>query len=112
MRASVGTTGMLMAVVLAGCSSLDDASEMLVAPGKYESYTCQQLVTETKAAAARERELKELIGKAVKGTTGPIISAAAYDTEYLTTYGELRQLRETAERKRCEPQWQSDGLIR
>jgi len=112
MRRSFYATGMLMAVCLAGCSSLDQASEVLVAPGKYDFYSCQQLAAESKAAAVREKELRELIEKAVRGTSGPIISAAAYDTEYLTTYGELRQLRETAERKRCESQWQSDGLIR
>jgi hypothetical protein len=101
-----------MATLLAGCSNLEDLSSVMVAPGKYESYSCQQLANNIKEAAARERELKGLMQKAVKDTTGPLVSAVAYDSEYLTTYGELRQLRETAERKHCEPQWQSNGFIR
>jgi hypothetical protein len=112
MRRSSWIIGMLAAALLAGCSSFEEMSSALVAPGKYESYSCQQIANEIKAAAARERELKGLIDKAVKDTTGPLVSAVAYDTEYLTTYGELRQLNETAERKRCDPQWQSDGFIR
>ena len=112
MRRSFWITGMLAAVLLAGCSNLEELSSAMVAPGKYESYSCQQIADQTKAAAARERELKGLIEKAVKDTTGPLISAVAYDSEYLTTYGELRQLRETAQRKHCDPQWQSDGFIR
>jgi hypothetical protein len=102
----------VMAALLAGCSNLEDLSSVMVAPGKYESYSCQQLANNIKEAAARERELKGLMQKAVKDTTGPLVSAVAYDSEYLTTYGELRQLRETAERKHCEPQWQSNGFIR
>jgi hypothetical protein len=111
MRGSFWIAGMA-AAWLAGCSNLEKISSVMVTPGKYESYSCQQIAEQIKAAGARERELKGLMEKAVKDTTGPLISAVAYDSEYLTTYGELRQLRETAEHKRCEPQWQSEGLIR
>jgi hypothetical protein len=112
MRATVRIGGLLAALTLAACSSIEETSELFVRPGKYEAYTCQQLAIETKNAAARERELKGLIEKAVREPTGPLISVVAYDTEYLTTFGELRQLRETAERKRCEPAGQIDGPIR
>jgi hypothetical protein len=90
-----------LAAMLCGCGASDMAGSLLVAPGKYEHYTCQQIADRQKVSIARERELRGLIQKAERDAAGVVVSAFAYQTEYATARGDVRLLEETAQRKQC-----------
>ncbi len=85
-----------LAVTLAGCST-DIASYALVTTDKYQYYDCDSIADQVKAMTAREKQLEELMVKA-----GPVVSAAAYQPDYISVRGELRELRRTAAQKHCE----------
>jgi hypothetical protein len=89
--------------MLCGCAGGDMAASLLVAPGKYDHLTCQQVTDRQKVAAARQKELKGLIDKAEREAAGVVVSALAYQTEYATARGDVRLLNETARRKECPP---------
>jgi hypothetical protein len=90
-----------LAAMLCGCGASDMAGSLLVAPGKYEHYTCQQIADRQKVSIARKRELRGLIQKAERDAAGVVVSAFAYQTEYATARGDVRLLEETAQRKQC-----------
>src|SRR5215216_5717731 len=85
-----------LAALLCGCVGTDTVGSLLVSPGKYDFYSCEQLAPRLKIAAAREKELKGLIEKAERETTGVVVSALAYKTDYATARGDVLLLREIA----------------
>ncbi|HEY0567763.1 MAG TPA: twin-arginine translocation pathway signal [Xanthobacteraceae bacterium] len=89
--------------LLCGCAGSDTVGSLLVSPGKYDLYSCEQLAARLKPAATREKELRGLIAKAERDTSGVVVSALAYRTEYATARGDLRQIEETSQRKQCPP---------
>jgi hypothetical protein len=96
----------LAAVALAGCalpgSSADDAlGRFAVAPGKYALYSCEELAAAMNTTAARERELLGLMQKAGSGADGQLVSAIAYQPDYIEVHGELGELQRAALSKRC-----------
>jgi hypothetical protein len=100
---------LLLAGFAAGCAGSDPVASVLAQPGKYEYYPCPQLIEEWRRTSIRERELKGLMDKAARDTGGALVSALAYQSDYLTVRGELRMLETEAQRKKCEiPQWRSD----
>jgi len=104
---SLGLTGAAaLAALLCGCagSATDTVGSLIVAPGKYDFYSCEQLGNHLKAAVAREQELKGLIDKAERDTSGAVVSAFAYRTDYATARGNVLLIKETAEKKSCTPQ--------
>ena len=110
----------LVAAWLAGCSMQDEEmARFMVAPGKFELFSCAQLAERTKTDMLRERELQALIQKAGPQTGGRLVSAMAYRPEYLTIRGELQELRAVAIAKKCKalpseptPDRLSDTIIR
>jgi hypothetical protein len=98
-----------------GCGSLgDNAASMIVAPGKYEYYSCEQLNTAGRPLIERERELTELNAKAVSGGPGgEFVGALAYRSELTQTRGQLKQIADVSARKNCSLQsrWQSDRAL-
>ena len=75
----------------------------MVTPGKYDFYSCEQIAGRLKTSAAREKELKGLIDKAERDASGVVVSVLAYQTEYATARGDVKLLRDTAQRKQCPP---------
>ena len=108
------------ALLLSGCTSDDQAARFLVAPGKYVLYNCDELARQAQGLAARQKELGQLMAKASTDATGRMIGDAAYRSEYISTRGELTELRKTAAEKNCTPLpgpdnptgRASDGVIR
>src|SRR5271169_6203994 len=74
----------LTAGALAGCGLGDGAGAgaMLVDPGHYSAYHCDELAARWKVLIAREAELRGLMGKASEGTGGSLIGSLAYRTDY------------------------------
>jgi hypothetical protein len=89
------------AAFLAGCSYNDDMASAIVAPGKYQLYTCADLTSRGRETAKRERELKALMEKSEQGAGGALVNILAYRTEYLTARGELMQMEAAASAKNC-----------
>ena len=89
------------AAFVAGCSYNDDMASAIVAPGKYQLYTCADLTIRGRDAAKRERELKALMEKSEQGSGGALVNVLAYRTEYLTARGELMQMEAAASAKNC-----------
>jgi hypothetical protein len=100
---------LFLAALAAGCAGVDPVASVLAQPGKYDYYPCPQLIEELRRISIKERELKGLMDKAARDTGGALVSALAYQSDYLTVRGELRMLEMEAQRKKCEiPQWRSD----
>ena len=98
----------LLAAMLSACaapsggSSDDSVGGLLVAPGKYTLYSCPEIATAAKVAAARVSELEKLIAKAGEGAGGKLASSLAYRPEYLERRGEINELRRAATAKNCK----------
>lgn len=103
-----------MAVALAGCG-MTDVGSLLIDPGRYSVYHCDELATRWTQLVARENELHGLIDKAGEGGGGgAVIGSLAYRTDYDFVLSEERLLQRTAAEKNCgfKPVLQSDQTIR
>jgi hypothetical protein len=103
----------LLCLPLAGCSSGGESMTLLVSPGKYEYYNCEQLSGARKAMVARQQELKGLIEQAERGTGGAFVSAIAYRSDYEQQNQEVRVIDATAREKDCltTATWRSNAVI-
>jgi hypothetical protein len=99
---------LLLAGMLAACAMSDNEnlSALMVSPGKYDFYKCDQIARQGKENAERAKELKGLMDRSAQGPGGQVANALAYRNEYLTAVGELRQLESAAISKKCEIPWQ------
>src|SRR6516225_6487473 len=83
-------------------------------PGKYEFYSCEQLLPQRTLYEKREQQLKLLMDKARQAMGGAAISVVAYQTEYAATEDELKVIDATARLKKCSTpaNWASTSAIR
>jgi hypothetical protein len=97
---------------LAGCTN--GAGSLLVDPGRYSAYHCNDLAARAKVLAAREKDLRDLIERANQGGGGAVIGSLAYRTDYESVRSEEKLLQSEAVDKNCNftPQFQSDQIIR
>jgi hypothetical protein len=111
----VGVLAALLAVGLAGCGSISDqtAASALVAPGKYDIYTCQDIEQRTRTTRARQLELEQLMTRAAGSAGGELVNAIAYRSEYLQAQGELEELAKSSTDKNCAGQskWSSGRAV-
>lgn len=108
------TLSSLAAVALSGCGLGDGAGAILVDPGRYSAYHCNDLAARWKVLVARENELRGLMDKASEGGGGAVIGSLAYRSDYETVLTEQKLLQRTAAAKNCgfTPDFQSDHTIR
>jgi hypothetical protein len=101
---------LLLAGLTGGCAGgTDHVASVLAQPGKYEFYPCPQLIEEWRRVSKREQEIKALMDKAGRDAGGTFVNAIAYQSDYITTRGELRMLEAEGQRKKCQfPEWRSD----
>jgi hypothetical protein len=93
----------LAGLALTGCAgSSDVVPSLLVAPGKYDIYTCPQIVKAFQATQKRERELQALMVKAGTGVGGQLVSATVYQPDYQAARGDMNDLRQAARDKNCD----------
>jgi hypothetical protein len=99
---------------LAGCGTSDGPGALLVDPGRYSAYHCNDLAARWKILVAREKDLRALMDKADQTAGGAVIGSLAYRTDYDSVIGEERLLQRTASEKNCNftIQFQSDQIIR
>ena len=108
---------LILSALLAACASeLQNplTRGFFADPGKYEYYSCEQLVPQRAYHEKREQELKLLMDKARRDTGGAAISVVAYQADYTATQDELRVIDATARLKKCSTpaNWASTSAIR
>jgi len=91
------------ASLLAGCAADSPILEQLmVVPGYYDTLSCPELVAKLRSATERVRELILLMEKSGEDSTGAIVNAVAYNTEYAKARSTQTHAEEAAVRKRCD----------
>lgn len=103
----------IVAAALGGCSN--GAGSLLIDPGRYSTYHCNDLATRWKELVKREKELRDLMDRADQGGGGgAVIGSLAYRPEYESVRSEEVLLQRTSTEKNCNPttQYQSDQIIR
>jgi hypothetical protein len=79
----------------------DTLSRFLVAPDKYQVYTCPQIADELAKKQKEEQKLQALMARASEGAGGDVIGSIAYRPDYLSAHGEEIDLRQAAADKNC-----------
>ena len=112
-----GQSGVLLAGVvaaaLAGCTN--GAGSLLVDPGHYSAYHCNDLAAQWKVLVAREKELRDLMDRAHQGGGGgAVIGSLAYRSDYESVRTDEQLVQREAAEKNCNSttQFQSDQAIR
>jgi hypothetical protein len=90
------------AAVLSACGTSGDVSSLLVSPGKYDIYTCPQIADEMVTVEAQGRKLEGLMARADQEPSGQFVNSIAYEPDYLTYRGEMRELQKSAAAKNCK----------
>jgi hypothetical protein len=108
-----GLLAVFAACALGGCGA-NDPGALLIDPGRYDAYHCNDLAARWKVLVAREKELTGLIDKADESNGGAVIGSLAYRTDYESVRSEEKLLQTTAAEKNCgfNPSFQSDQTIR
>ncbi|HWP27106.1 MAG TPA: hypothetical protein VNL39_12250 [Xanthobacteraceae bacterium] len=104
----------LKALPLTGCGLLGESATIaVVAPGKFDHYTCEQLAQTSRILTAREQELNELMARAAQDSAGKFIGQVSYGTELMQARGQLRQIAQVSAEKNCAVQskWLSERAL-
>ena len=78
-----------------------DRKEILGIMGKFDLLTCKEIERRISGTQSRERELQQLIARAQESPGGTLVSAIAYNNEYLQLRGDLKELQEASAAKKC-----------
>jgi hypothetical protein len=70
-------------------------------PGKFQLYSCAQLDQHGAALLKREHELDGLMQKARQAAGGELAVAIAYQSEYNTVRGDLREIELAGTGRNC-----------
>jgi hypothetical protein len=91
----------VFAVVLSGCAG-HDFETTASRPGKFRQYDCALLDKRGGELLKRERELTDLMERARQGGAGGELAIAiAYQNEYNTVKGDLREIELTGADRNC-----------
>jgi hypothetical protein len=88
---------LVLAALLLGCGGRPEMS--LVDPATYIFHNCAQLDRDMRQFREREQELRALYERAVKDA--PLIAAAAYEADYLSTIGNMQLIETAAQDREC-----------
>jgi hypothetical protein len=103
----------IVVVALAGCAG-NGPGALLVAPGTYDAYHCNDLIQVWAQLNARETELRANIDRSSQGGGGTVIGAMAYGTDYQTVLTQKKMVQQQAAAKNCQlvKSYQSDQTVR
>ena len=91
----------MVAVALSGCAG-HDFETTVTRPGKFRQYDCALLDKRGGELLKRERELTDLMERARQGGAGGELAIAiAYQNEYNTVKGDLREIEMTGADRNC-----------
>jgi len=99
-------------MALSGCGM--GPGQLIVAPGAYDAYHCNDLVNTWNWLNGRERELSANMSRASQGGGGSVIGALAYGTDYQAVLTQKKMVQQEAAEKNCElvHSFQSDQTLR
>jgi hypothetical protein len=100
---------LLAALALGGCAA-NDRGALLIDPGRYDLFKCDDLATRWKLVSGREKELRALMDRASQTGGGAVVGALTYRTEYETVLSDERLLQRTAAAKNCPLSFQVPGM--
>ena len=103
----------IVVTALSGCTN--GAGSLLVDPGRYSAYHCNDLAAQWKVLVAREKELRDLMDRADQGGGGgAVIGSLAYRSDYESVRTDEQLVQREAAEKNCNSttQFQSDQAIR
>ena len=98
-----------LASALSGCAA-NDGGALLIDPGRYDLYKCDDLAARWKLVSAREKELHALMDRANQTGGGAVIGSLAYRSDYETVLSDERLLQRTAAAKGCALSFQVPGM--
>ena len=99
-----------LACALCGCAG-SDSGALLIDPGRYDLFKCDDLAARWKLVSARERELRGLMDRASQSGGGAVVGSLAYRTDYETVLSDERLLQRTAAAKNCPQSYQVPGQV-
>jgi hypothetical protein len=104
----------IAATALSGCGLSNGPGQLMVDPGMFDEYRCNDLVTQWNALNSREQELRDNMNRASQGGGGTVIGTVAYGPEYQTVLTKKKMLQQDAAAKNCElvHNFQSDQTLR
>jgi hypothetical protein len=103
-----GVAAFAFVAALGGCTS-NDSGELLIDPGRYSIYKCDDLAARWKLVSAREKELRGLMDKAGQSGGGVVVGMLAYRAQYDAVVSDERLLQRTAAEKNCGLSFQSQN---
>lgn len=105
---------MVAALALSGCGSSGGPGQLLVAPGYYDAYRCDDLAKAWADLNKREAELAANMDRASKAAAGRIVGDVAYGADYQTVLTQKKMVQQEAVAKNCElvHAYQSDQTVR
>jgi len=75
---------LIFPLLLAACgTAIESPFTVFADPGKYEFYSCDQLVPQRQLWESKEKQLKLLMDKAKQSTGGSAVSVVAYQGDYV-----------------------------
>jgi hypothetical protein len=100
--------------MLAGCSGGYSVGQLLVDPSQYDEYHCKDLVTQWGLLNKREAELQADMDRANQTTSGKVVGAVAYGSDYQAVLAQKKMVQRQAAEKKCEltQTYQSDQTVR
>ena len=98
-----------VACALFGCTS-NDSGELLIDPGRYAVYKCDDLAARWKIVSAREKELHGLMDRAAQSNGGAVVGSLAYRVDYDAVVSDERLLQRTAAEKNCGLPFQTPSI--
>jgi hypothetical protein len=98
-----------LACALFGCTS-NDSGELLIDPGRYAVYKCDDLAARWKIVSAREKELRGLMDRAAQSNGGAVVGSLAYRVDYDAVVSDERLLQRTAAEKNCGLPFQTPSI--
>jgi hypothetical protein len=101
-------------MALSGCGLSNGPGQLIVAPGTYTPYRCNDLLKQWVLLNTREQQLRDNMNRASQGGGGTVIGALAYGTDYQTVLTQKKMVQQDAAEKNCElvHNFQSDQTIR
>jgi hypothetical protein len=99
-RTHVWLFAFVASLALSGCAG-HEFETTASRPGKFRLYDCNALDTRGGQLVKREAELNRLMQRARQGPGGDIAVAIAYQNEYNTVKGDLREIETTGADRNC-----------
>jgi hypothetical protein len=108
-RGLASLTIVALACALSGCTS-NDSGELLIDPGRYAVYKCDDLAARWKIVSAREKELRGLMDRASQSSGGAVVASLSYRVDYDAVISDERLLQRTAAEKNCGLPFQTPSI--